>query len=235
MSPSRRSLAVPILSSAIALIVATALFRTLAAAPGGGGPAPEKDPAKLPKTTVKAPPGREVATLAAGCFWSMEASFKLLKGVDKVEPGYAGGEIENPSYEKVCSGTTGHAESVQLIFDPKVISYRELCEMLLTMRNPTTLNRQGHDVGTQYRSVIFAHDKEQERIAREAIKKIADAKIWKDPIVTPVVPFSNFYRAEDYHLDYFANHPNEPYTRGVVKPEVDEFREKYKDKLKTAG
>jgi peptide-methionine (S)-S-oxide reductase len=234
MAQPRRSYITPLLFC-LGTVLFAAVWRSLPAAgvkDASVAARADADPAKLPQTKVKAPAGRQIATFAAGCFWSMEASFKLLKGVDKAEPGYAGGTVANPSYEQVCTGSTGHAETVQLTFDPKVISYRELIEMLLTTRNPTTLNRQGPDTGTQYRSVIFAHDKEQERIAREAIKKIAAAHVWKDPIVTPVVAFSNFYRAEDYHLDYYNKHPDEPYTRGVVKPEVEEFREKFKDKLK---
>src|SRR4051812_100860 len=168
------------------------------AAPGGAKPSAKaaKPAAKPPLTVMKAPKGRELATFAAGCFWSMEAIFKQLKGVDKVEPGYAGGTVAKPSYEDVESGTTGHAETVNIVFDPKVISYSELLNVLLTIRNPTTLNKQGPDEGPQYRSVIFSHSAAQQQAAKAAIKKIGDSKIWPAPIVTDVQPFTNFYRAE---------------------------------------
>jgi peptide-methionine (S)-S-oxide reductase len=177
-------------------------------------------------------PSRELATFAAGCFWSMEAIFKQLKGVEKVDPGYAGGTVAHPSYEQVESGETGHAEAINITFDPRVISYRDLLEVLLTVRNPTTLNRQGPDVGPQYRSVIFYRSAEQKRAAEETIKKFTAARIWKKPIVTAVTPFTNFYRAEDYHLDYYRRHPTQPYCLLVIAPEIKEFREKFKSKLK---
>lgn len=176
---------------------------------------------------------QEQATFAAGCFWSMEAIFKQLKGVLKVEPGYAGGRIARPSYEQVETGRTGHAESVNIIFDPKVISYRDLLEVLLTVRDPTTLNRQGPDEGPQYRSIIFYRNAAQKQQAEAVIRKITAAHVWKSPIVTTVEPFKNFYRAEDYHLDYYNRHPNEPYCRFVVAPEIAEFRAKFKAKLKS--
>lgn len=187
----------------------------------------------LPTTPVVVPKGRQVATFAAGCFWSMEAIFKQLKGVDRVEPGYAGGSVVDPSYEKVETGKTGHAEALRLVFDPKVISYDDLLQVLLTIRNPTTLNKQGPDEGPQYRSVIFYHNPAQRMAANEAIRKIGAARIWKGEIVTPVLPFANFYTAEKYHFDYYNQHPDEPYCRGVIAPEIEEFRTKFKSKLKS--
>jgi peptide-methionine (S)-S-oxide reductase len=186
-----------------------------------------------PAQPVKPPaPKKETATFAAGCFWSMEAIFKQLKGVDKVLPGYAGGRVSNPSYEQVETGTTGHAESINITFDSKVITYKDLLEVLLTVRNPTTRDRQGNDEGPQYRSIIFYRDEEQHKAAKEMIQKFNQAHIWADSIVTEVRPFTNFYRAEDYHLDYYHKHPDQPYCAGVIAPEIEEFRAKFKAKLK---
>jgi peptide-methionine (S)-S-oxide reductase len=175
---------------------------------------------------------RETATFAAGCFWSMEAIFKQLKGVESAVPGYAGGKSAHPSYEQVETGTTGHAESLNVVFDPKVISYRDLLEVLLTTRDPTTLNRQGNDEGPQYRSIIFTHNEEQRRDAKLMIAKFNALHVWQNPIVTEVRPFTAFYRAEDAHMDYYRLHPDEPYCRSVIAPEIAEFRAKFKAKLK---
>lgn len=185
-----------------------------------------------PVTPVKAPAGKEVATLAAGCFWSMEAIFKQLKGVEKIEPGYAGGTLARPSYEQVETGTTGHAEAVQITFDPKTITYSQLVQVLLTTRNPTTLNEQPPDAGTEYRSAIFYHTPEQQQAAKKVMQQIAAQHLWKDPIVTTVLPFKNFYRAEDYHLDYYRLHPTEPYCASVIAPEIANFRTQFKALLK---
>ncbi len=193
---------------------------------------PKSKPGKAPTTQVVVPQNREVATIAAGCFWSMEAIFKQLKGIDKVVPGYAGGHIANPTYEQVEEGNTGYAEALQITYDPKVISYADLLQVLLIARNPTTLNQQGPDEGPQYRSVIFAHNAQQAKIARETIAKVSAAHTWNAPIVTPVTGFTNFYKAEDYHFDYYNLHPNQPYCSGVIAPEIAEFRAKFKDKLK---
>ena len=175
---------------------------------------------------------REVATLAGGCFWCLEAIYEQLEGVDKVESGYSGGSLANPSYHQVSSGRTGHAEVVQLTFDPQTITFRELLEVFFTFHDPTTLNRQGADVGPQYRSAIFYHDEEQKRIAEEVIKEIGDAKLYADPIVTEVAPFESFYMAEGYHQEYYANNPNQPYCRAVIQPKVAKFRKHYLDRLK---
>ena len=178
-------------------------------------------------------PKYQTATIAAGCFWSMEAIFKQLKGVQKVLPGYAGGKLKDPSYEDVCTGNTGHAESINITFDPSVITFKDLLEVMMTVRDPTTLNRQGNDEGNEYRSVIFYRDEQQRKDAIEMIQKINASHIWADKVVTKVEPFRNFYRAEDYHLDYYAKHPNQGYCRVVIAPEIAEFREKFHQKLKS--
>jgi peptide-methionine (S)-S-oxide reductase len=179
-------------------------------------------------------PGSEVATLAGGCFWCLEAVFDDLQGVAQVYSGYSGGTVANPTYRQVCSGTTGHAEVVQLTFDRRVISFREILEIFFTIHDPTTLNRQGPDVGTQYRSAIFYHTPEQRAIAEQVIKEITAAKIWPAPVVTEITPFSAFYKAEDYHQEYFALNGEQPYCRAVVAPKVAKFRKQFHDRLKSA-
>jgi len=176
--------------------------------------------------------GLQQATLGGGCFWCLEAVYVELRGVTKVVSGYTGGTVPNPSYQRVCSGNTGHAEVVQVTFDPAVVTYRELLEIFFTIHDPTTLNRQGADVGTQYRSAIFYHDEEQKRVAEEVIKEITAAKIWPKPIVTQVAPLDVFYAAENYHQDYFANNPMQPYCQVVVAPKVAKFRKQYYEKLR---
>ena len=175
---------------------------------------------------------REIATLGGGCFWCTEAVFAELRGVVQVEPGYAGGTVTNPTYEQVCSGRTGHAEVVQVIFNPNVISYGELLKIFFTVHDPTTLNRQGADVGTQYRSVIFYHNDEQKSVARQIVNEVTAAKLWNAPIVTQIEPFKAFYKAEDYHLEYFKNNPRQPYCQIVIAPKVRKLREHYMEKLK---
>jgi peptide-methionine (S)-S-oxide reductase len=152
----------------------------------------------------------EVATLAAGCFWCIEAAFSIIKGVERIEPGYTGGTVPNPSYEQVSTGTTGHAEAAQIFFDPKVISYRTILEIFFTIHDPTSLNRQGADVGTQYRSAIFYHSPEQKATAEQLIDELTKEAIWDKPIVTSVEPLKVFYKAETYHKDYYKKHPKEP-------------------------
>jgi peptide-methionine (S)-S-oxide reductase len=174
----------------------------------------------------------QTATLAGGCFWCLEAVYDELKGVHSVESGYAGGHVENPSYREVCTGTTGHAEVVQIRFDPSVISYRDLLNVFFTIHDPTTLNRQGADIGTQYRSAIFYHDEEQKKIAEEVIKDLDAQKIWDNPIVTEVTRFDKFYVAEDYHQEYFAKNPYQPYCQVVVAPKVAKFRKHFFEMLK---
>lgn len=176
--------------------------------------------------------GLEVATFAGGCFWCTEAIFVDLKGVEKVESGYSGGSTRKPTYKDVCTGTTGHAEAVEVTFDPTTISFRELLQVFFTVHDPTTLNRQGADLGTQYRSAIFYHDDEQKAVAEQVIKETEAAKIWDAPIVTEVKPFKEFFKAEDYHQDYFASNPDQPYCRMVIAPKVAKFREHYRERLK---
>jgi peptide-methionine (S)-S-oxide reductase len=174
----------------------------------------------------------EVATLAGGCFWCLEAVFEQLRGVQKVQSGYAGGATPNPTYEQVCTGATGHAEVVQVTFDPREVTYREILEVFFTIHDPTTLNRQGGDVGTQYRSAIFYHSPEQEETAESVMKELSAEGLWRDPLVTELVPLDHFYPAETYHGEYFRNHPNQPYCRAVIEPKVAKFRKKFLDRLK---
>ncbi len=177
-------------------------------------------------------PRREIATLAGGCFWCLEAVYLELRGVLGVQSGYAGGRVPNPSYELVCTGTTGHAEVVQVTFDPDEISYRELLDVFFTIHDPTTLNRQGNDVGTQYRSAVFYHSPEQQATVEQAIAELAAEKVWDDPILTEVVPFTEFYPAEEYHRDYFRLHPEQAYCRAVIAPKVAKARKAFFERLK---
>ena len=179
------------------------------------------------------PPGKEIATLAGGCFWCIEAVFDELKGVESVKSGYSGGTVAQPSYRLVCTGTTGHAEAARIAFDPKVISFKQILEVFFTVHDPTTLNRQDADVGAQYRSAIFYHNEEQKKIAEDVIQEITAAKLWDAPIVTEVTPFKNFYVAEDYHQEYFANNPDQGYCRVVIAPKVTKFRQHYREMLKS--
>jgi peptide-methionine (S)-S-oxide reductase len=174
----------------------------------------------------------ETATLAGGCFWCLEAVFDELKGVQDVVSGYAGGHVMNPTYRQVCGGNTGHAEVVQVRFDPDVISFRELLEVFFTIHDPTTLNRQGADMGTQYRSAIFYHTPEQQRVATEVIADLTAQQLWSNPIVTEVVPLSNYSTAEDYHQEYFVNNRMQPYCMAVVAPKVAKARKVFVEKLK---
>lgn len=174
----------------------------------------------------------ETATLGAGCFWCVEAVFNDLKGVEDVVSGYSGGHTENPTYREVCDGTTGHAEVIQVRFDPAEISFKEILQVFFSVHDPTTLNRQGHDIGSQYRSAIFYHSDEQKRVAEETIAEVNSEGIWDTPIVTEMTPFDKLYMAEDYHQEYFANNPNVPYCAAVVAPKVAKFRQKFVSRLK---
>lgn len=174
----------------------------------------------------------EVATFGGGCFWCLDAVYRELRGVERVVSGYSGGKRPNPTYEQVCSGATGHAEVVQVTYDPAEVSYRDLLNVFFTVHDPTTLNRQGADVGTQYRSVIFYHDDEQKRIAEEVLKNVEAQKVWNDPLVTQVVPLEAFYPAEAYHQDYYRDHPDQAYCRVVIEPKVAKFRKQFLDRLK---
>ena len=176
----------------------------------------------------------ETATLAGGCFWCLEPVYNELRGVERVISGYAGGHVPNPTYEQVCSGSTGHAEVVQVTFDPEVISYREILEVFFTIHDPTTLNRQGADVGTQYRSAIFYHSPEQEQVAREVIAATNASGIWRAPLVTRLEPLDRFYPAEGYHQNYYERNPYQPYCQVIIAPKVAKVRERYLARLKRA-
>ncbi|MFZ6027717.1 MAG: peptide-methionine (S)-S-oxide reductase MsrA [Chloroflexota bacterium] len=174
---------------------------------------------------------QETVTLAGGCFWCLEAVYQRVQGVTRVVSGYAGGKISNPSYKLVCTGLTGHAEVVQITFDPEAIAFRELLEIFFTIHDPTTRNRQGADVGTQYRSAVFYHSLEQKATAEQAIAELETQRLWPNPIVTEIVPLDQFYPAEDYHQNYFNNNPSQGYCQAVVAPKVAKFRQKFASKL----
>jgi peptide-methionine (S)-S-oxide reductase len=184
------------------------------------------------KTSQPKVPDKEIATLGGGCFWCLEAVFEEMEGVTRVVSGYSGGSVKNPTYEQVCTGTTGHAEVVQIEFDPRVVTYETILGVFFSVHDPTTPGRQGADVGSQYRSVIFYHDDRQKEIAEKKIAELESNKIWKRPIVTEVVPFKAFYEAEEYHQDYFKRNPHAGYCQAVVAPKVMKFRELFPEKLK---
>lgn len=175
---------------------------------------------------------RAFATLGGGCFWCTEAMYTQLNGVEKAVPGFCGGELKNPTYKEVYTGTTGHAEVVHITYNPNIIGFDELLQVFFATHDPTTLNRQGEDVGTQYRSVIFYHNEEQKKIALSVIDELNRQKVFENPIVTEITAFDVFYEAENYHHDYFANNPNQPYCSMVVNPKVEKFKKLFKDKLK---
>lgn len=175
---------------------------------------------------------RETATLGGGCFWCLEAAFLELRGVERVVSGYSGGKRPNPTYEQVCSGATGHAEVVQVTFDPAVISYADLLSVFFTIHDPTTPNRQGADVGTQYRSVIFTHDAAQKETAERVIRELEAERVWPDPIVTEVTPLETFWPAEAYHQDYYARNPYQGYCQAVIAPKVAKLRRMHRERLK---
>jgi peptide-methionine (S)-S-oxide reductase len=174
----------------------------------------------------------EVATLAGGCFWCIEAIFRELEGVEKVIPGYTGGTTVNPTYQEVCTDRTGHAEAVQVTFNPAKISYRGILEIFFSVHDPTTLNQQGPDRGTQYRSAIFYHDERQQAIATELVEELNGAHLWNKPIVTQIAPLDRFYPAEDYHLEYFSRHPEQAYCKTVISPKLTKFRKQWTKRLK---
>ena len=174
----------------------------------------------------------ETATFGGGCFWCTEAIFTSLKGVETVESGYSGGKTKNPTYQEVCTGETGHAEVIQITFDPKVIGFRELLEVFWETHDPTTLNRQGADRGTQYRSAVFYHSPEQKEIAEKYKEELNKENVFNGPIVTEITPFDKFYKAENYHQDYFANNKSQGYCQMVIVPKIEKFRKIFKDKLK---
>jgi len=174
----------------------------------------------------------EIATLAGGCFWCVKAVFRVVDGIESVISGYTGGTTVNPNYQQVCTGQTGHAEAVQLSFNPSKISYREVLEIFFSIHDPTTLNRQGLDTGTQYRSAIFYHNAQQQAIAEEIVGELNKAHLWEKPIVTQIVPFGTFYPAEDYHQEYFSRHPERTYCRMVISPKVQKFRKQWAKRIK---
>jgi peptide-methionine (S)-S-oxide reductase len=185
------------------------------------------------QTSEQTDPKREVATLAGGCFWCLEAVFDELAGVDSVESGYTGGAVPNPTYNEVCSGRTGHAEAARITFDPEVVPYEKLLNVFFTIHDPTTLNRQGNDVGSQYRSAIYYHSDEQRRAAEDVIRRLGEEQVWgRSPIVTELAPAGEFYEAEDYHQEYFANNPYQPYCQAIIAPKVKKFRQKFLGELK---
>ena len=212
------------------LIVSVFLLGTVftACSQSQGTPVPVK---QAEKQEVMQTNGLATATFGAGCFWCVEAIFQDLKGVEKVASGYSGGKIDNPTYREVCSGTTGHAEVIQVFYDPAIVSFETLAKVFFTTHDPTTLNRQGADAGTQYRSVIFYHDEEQKAIAEQLKKEFAPT-LWDDPIVTEISPYSNFFKAEDYHQNYYNDNPNQGYCRIVINPKVQKFRKMHADLLK---
>jgi peptide-methionine (S)-S-oxide reductase len=213
-------------------VASMALAVVLCSVPGvraNGSPAtPQQEESSVSPDTQPT----EVATFGAGCFWCVEAVFEELRGVISVESGYSGGSIANPTYEQVCSGTTGHAEVCRITFDPSVISYKELLEVFWKTHDPTTLNRQGGDEGTQYRSVIFFHSDEQRQLAETYKLRLDESGAFSAPIVTEIIPAAEFYSAEDYHQEYFRNNPNQGYCRAVVRPKVEKFRQAFSEKLK---
>jgi peptide-methionine (S)-S-oxide reductase len=174
----------------------------------------------------------EIATFGSGCFWCTEAVYQRLKGVEKVVSGYSGGHVDKPTYKQVCGGDTGHAEVIQVHYDPTAVSYEQLLEVFWKTHDPTTLNRQGNDYGTQYRSVIFYHNDEQKKLAEEYKRKLEDAKIWEDPIVTEVSPLKNFYPAEDYHQNYYNDNAAQPYCSFVIRPKIVKLEKVFKEQLK---
>lgn len=175
----------------------------------------------------------ETAVLGGGCFWCTEAVFSELRGVERVLPGYSGGQTPHPTYEQVCSGTTGHAEVVEVAFDPKVLSFRDLLRVFFTVHDPTTRDRQGNDTGPQYRSIILYKDESQRSTAREAIAEVESQKVWRNPVVTEVVPFEAFYPAEEYHRDYFRRNPGKGYCQAIIEPKVAKFRHAWTERLKS--
>ncbi|MCC6451912.1 MAG: peptide-methionine (S)-S-oxide reductase MsrA [Acidobacteria bacterium] len=175
----------------------------------------------------------ETATLAGGCFWCTESVFDELRGVESVVSGYSGGHTESPTYQEVCTGTTGHAEVIDVTFDPSEIDFADILRVFFTVHDPTTLNRQGGDIGTQYRSAVFYHSEAQKQAAEAVIREIDAAAIYPNPIITEVVPFEKFWPAEDYHQEYFANNPNQPYCAAVIAPKVAKFRKMYAERLKS--
>lgn len=223
----------------LALAMMTACTRVNRQATAENQPVSKAEKANQPAQTETTPSpdpapddGLETVTLGAGCFWCVEAVFQQLEGVESVASGYSGGTVENPTYKDVCTGTTGHAEVCQVTFRPEVISFEQLLDVFWKTHDPTTLNRQGADVGTQYRSAVFYHNEKQRALAEESKKKLDESGILSSPIVTEITPYKNFYRAEDYHHNYFRDNPNQGYCRAVIAPKVEKFQRVFADRLK---
>jgi peptide-methionine (S)-S-oxide reductase len=219
----------------LVILAAAILGFAVAYTPRGDFTVPEHFPVLSPDEIgpATAPAGRtEIATFGSGCFWCTEAVFKQMRGVQKVVSGYSGGAVPNPTYEAVCRGDTGHAEVVQVTFDPAVVSYPELLEVFWRSHDPTTKNRQGNDVGTQYRSVIFYHSDRQKQLAERYRQKIDEARVFAAPVVTEIEPFASFYAAEGYHQDYYANNPRQPYCSAIIGPKLDKLKQVFRDRLK---
>jgi peptide-methionine (S)-S-oxide reductase len=223
----------------LALAVTTACTRANRQATAENQPVSKAEDVDPPAQTETAPSpdpapddGLETVTLGAGCFWCVEAVYQRLEGVESVTPGYSGGTVENPTYKDVCTGTTGHAEVCQVTFRPEVISFEQLLDVFWKTHDPTTLNRQGADVGTQYRSAVFYHNEKQRALAEESKKKLDESGILSSPIVTELTPYKNFYKAEDYHQNYFRDNPNQGYCRAVIAPKVEKFQKVFGDRLK---
>lgn len=214
------------------LSILTLIFSIMNSACAQGPSKKEKAMQELPKTAVEVPQGWEVATLGGGCFWCTEAIYQNLKGIEQVRSGYSGGHIPNPIYKQVTSGTTGHAEVIQFFFDPTIISFEEILEVFWSTHDPTTLNRQGADVGPQYRSAVFFHSDEQKELAEFYKKKLDESGAFNRPIVTEITAFSNFYVAEDYHQNYYNDNGMQPYCQFVIRPKLDKFKKAFSEKLK---
>lgn len=193
---------------------------------------PAETAAETAPAPAKLPEGLELATFGSGCFWCTEAVFQQLKGVHSVVSGYSGGQVKDPSYEEVCFGTTGHAEVIQVAYDPKIVSYADLLEVFWKTHDPTTLNRQGNDVGTQYRSAVFYHSDEQRKEAEHYKKKLDESGAFRAPIVTEITRFASFYAAEDYHQNYYQDNPRQGYCSAIIRPKVEKFRKVFHEKLK---
>jgi len=234
LSSRKRTLLPTLLRTVLLLGIVLAAWSILLGGPSRGisavlgGNAADARPA----TPLTVPPGSQVATFAGGCFWSMNAMFSQLKGVEKVEAGYAGGHTAHPTYEQVCSETTGHAETIQIVFDPTVISYSDLLGVFFHVHDPTTQDRQGEDVGASYRSIVFYHNAQQKAAVEQAIQTVKAAHVYSGSIVTQVVPFTVFYPAEEYHQDYYVHNPHTPYCEFIVAPKVAKLRSHYKAMLK---
>ena len=224
----------PFLLGVAALGVGAALFAAsgINVQPTANAAGKTSDISTNPAPVLKAKPGQSTATFAGGCFWSMQAMFEKLKGVSSAQPGYAGGQTKNPTYSAVGGGDTGHAETIDVIYDPKIVSYQTLLDVFLSVHDPTQLNRQGNDIGTNYRSEIFYRNPQQKELAQEAIAKPASAYGWDGKIVTQLAPYQKFYRAEDYHLNYYNLNPTNGYCLAVVAPKIEKFDKKFADKLK---